>query len=63
MAVNDLFHDNGYTFRSNNGNIQLWGNHYTDSRQFVIALSYKFGKTALQNNKPGNDDMKGRLNL
>jgi outer membrane cobalamin receptor len=62
-AVNDLFHDNGYTFRSNNGNIQLWGNHYTDSRQFVIALTYKFGKTAIPNNKPGNDDMKGRLNL
>ena len=63
MAVNDLFHDNGYTFRSNNGNIQLWGNHYTDSRQFVIALSYKFGKTTSPVNRTGNDDMKGRLNL
>lgn len=63
LAVNDLFHDNGYTFRSGNGNIQLSGNHYTDSRQFVIALSYKFGKTAGPNNRAANDDMKGRLNL
>jgi outer membrane cobalamin receptor len=63
LAVNDLFHDNGYTFRSGNGNIQLSGDHYTDSRQFVIALSYKFGKSASQSNRTGNDDMKGRLNL
>jgi outer membrane cobalamin receptor len=63
VAVNDLFHGSGYSFHSNSGNLHLSGRSYTDSRQFVLALSCKFGKTAMQSSRLPNDDTKGRLNL
>lgn len=63
LAVNDLFHGSGYSFQTNSGNLHLSGRSYTDSRQFVLALSWKFGKTALQSSRLPNDDTKGRLNL
>lgn len=41
LAVNDIFHSSGYRFYSGIGSIHLTGRSYTDSRQFVLALSYK----------------------
>ncbi|OQP56825.1 hypothetical protein A3860_09580 [Niastella vici] len=63
LAVNDIFHNGGYHLSSGTGSIHLTGHQYTDSRQFVLAVSYKFGKTASPNSRGGNEDAKGRLNL
>jgi hypothetical protein len=63
LAVNDIFHTSGYRFSSHTGSIQLAGRSYTDSRQFVLAASWKFGKTTSPASRLNSDDTKGRLNL
>jgi hypothetical protein len=63
LAVNDIFHDNGYHLSSNAGNIHLYGQSYTDSRRVIFALSYKFGKNRPLVTPNKENLNKQRLNL